>query len=118
MNKTFLEIFSKFSPDPQIREYFLDSGENILRYDREKRIIEVETKFNRIVPKSVLYSVEEKLCAIYEMAHVKILPKYSEALLTYSYIPQILLEAERIGIVARGFFSDYSYKFDGLYLTV
>lgn len=111
MSKKFLEIFSKFSPEPLVKEYFINSGENVLRYDREKRIIEIETEFYEIVPKSVLYSVEEELCKIYEMAHVKILPKYCEDFLSYSYIPQILLEAERIGIVARGFFSDYTYTF-------
>ncbi len=118
MAKTFLEIFSKYDPKREIREYLASAGENIVRCDRESRIIEIETEFCEIIPKAVLYAIEAQLAEVYRLNIVRILPKYPAELLTYDYIPEILKEAERTGIVARGFFSDYTYEFDGECLDI
>ncbi len=118
MSKTFLEIFSKYEPDASIRTYLDAAQESCVKCDRERRIIEIETKFSRIIPKSILYKIESQLAQSYKVNIVKILPKYPGCLLTYEYIPEILKEAERTGVVARGFFSDYTYEFDGEKLSV
>lgn len=118
MSKHILEIFSKYQPSAQAKAILQSSGSNKLRYDRERRIIEAEVAFPETVSKADLYAIEAELCDAYQMSYVKLLPKYPAGLLTYDYIPQILIEAERTGVVARGFFSDYTYEFDGKYLTV
>lgn len=118
MSKHILEIFSKYQPTAEARTILQTSGENTVRYDRERRIVEIELSFEELVKKVDIYKIEAELCAAYSMNYVKLLPKYSPSRLTYDYIPQILIEAERTGIVARGFFTDYSYNFDGKALVV
>lgn len=118
MPKHILEIFSKYEPSARAKAILASSGENRLRYDREQRIVEMEVAFPELVLKEDLYEIETAICAAYQMSYVKLLPKYPAALLSYYYIPQVLIETERTGVVARGFFSDYTYEFDGRRLTV
>lgn len=118
MPKHILEIFSKYEPSPREREILAASGDNVLRYDRERRMVEMDVAFPMLVNKEELYAIEAGICAAYSMSYVKLLPKYPTELLSYEYIPQVLLETERTGVVARGFFSDYTYEFDGKRLSV
>lgn len=118
MPKHILEIFSKYEPSPRAREILAASGDNKLRYDRERRMIELELEFGTLIGKAELYSIEAELCRAYRMSCVKLLPKYPAELFSYAYVPQILIEAERTGVVARGFFSDYSYELSDGTLTV
>ncbi len=112
-NKTFLEKFNKFDPDNEQRTILESITDYSLKVSKEERIIEARIKLNEIVNKSRLYKIEKDIAAAYELRYVKILPEYPSHLLTYDYIPQILLETEAIGIVARGFFGDYTYTFNG-----
>lgn len=118
MSKHILEIFSKFEPSFEARAILQSSGDNAVRFDRERRIVEIELSFPHVVAKKDLYKIEEELRSAYGLNYAKLLPKYSAELLNYEYIPQILVEAERVGVVARGFFADYSYKFDGSSLVI
>lgn len=118
MSKNFLEIFSKYDPDVTARKYFEAAGEVKLRCARESRIIEAEVSFDELIPKDILYDAETCIRDTYAMNIVKLLPKYPPERLCYDYIPEILKEAERTGIVARGFFSDYRYEYDGENLKV
>ena len=83
-----------------------------MRANRERRIIEIDAAMPCIVDKEEIYRVEAELAKAYELNGVKILPKYSDKLFDASYIPQIINEAERVGVVAKGFFSDYKYDLD------
>ena len=118
MSKHILEIFSKYQPGDNSRAVLMLSTDNRVKYDRERRIVEMELWFDTLVEKRDLYEIEAELCSAYSMNYVKILPKYPIELLGYDYIPQVLIETERAGVVARGFFSDYSYEFDGCTLTI
>lgn len=118
MPKSILEIFNKYEPDTAALKHLVYAGEVRLRCAREERIIEAEVEFERLIPKDTLYQIEDGIKSAYSLNHVKILPKYPSELLTDTYIPQILKETERTGIVARGFFSDYTYEFDGEELTI
>ncbi len=118
MAKTLKELFNKYTPtDEQLP--VLEEGITVRsRVDKEKRILEVEADFSHIIPKSRLYEIEDDLCKAYQLLHCKILPKYPKELFDYDYISEILRETERVGIVAKGFFSDYTYTLDGNKLLI
>jgi DNA polymerase-3 subunit alpha (Gram-positive type) len=118
MPRTFFDIFTKYEPDDAAFGCLKKAGGCAVRCDRERRLLEVELDFDEIIPKSLLYAVETQLMSTYRMRGVRIIPKYPAGLLTEDYIPEILKEAERTGTVARGFFSDYNYSFDGEELIV
>ncbi len=117
-NKSFLEKFNKFEPS-QDQYLILNSIEDYsLKLSREERIIEARIQLPSLVNKSKLYEIERDIAAAYELRYVKLLPQYPSELLTYDYIPQILVETETVGIVAKGFFGDYTYTFNGEKLDI
>ncbi len=115
---TLLEKFTKYKPNNEIAEWFAKATIRSLRADRERRIVEVVADFPALVEKSLIFKAEDELCSTYEYNVVKILPKYPAELFSYDYVPQILCEVERIGVVARGFFGYYSYTLEDGILTV
>lgn len=118
MAKTLKELFNKYLPTED-QEKILSSGTvTRSRVDKDKRIIEVYADFQHIVPKEKLYEIEESIKEAYKIQYCKIMPRYPSELFEYAYIPEILLEAERVGVVAKGFFSRYKYILDGDKLTV
>ena len=110
--KNFLEIFSKYLPPSEYVDILLSAKNIRSRADKEKRILEIRLELDELVPKKTLYSIEDGLCKAYKLNIAKILPQYPSELFSYDYIPEILKETEEIGVVARGFFSDYDYKLD------
>ena len=110
--KNFLQIFSKYLPPIEYEDILLSVRNIRTRVDKEHRIIEVRMQFQRLIPKKTLYAIQAGLCQAYKLNVAKILPQYSSDLFNYDYVPEILKETEEVGIVARGFFSDYDYKLD------
>ena len=53
-----------------------------------------------------------------EVNSVRICPKYDSSLFTPDYIPQVIMETERIGIVSRGFFDGFRYTFEEGIITI
>lgn len=118
--KSFLEVFTRYTP----------SGTDILtalshvtkvasvRADKVKRILQAEVCFDEIINKSILYRIEDEMRAAYNISLVKILPKYPPELFSTQYFQQILAEAERVGVVARGFFSGSDWEINGNEITV
>ncbi len=88
------------------------------RVDKEKRFLEIRARFPRIIEKSRLYDIEKQVLEAYGLNWFKILPQYPAEQFGKEYIPQILTEAEVVGTVARGFFSEYSYELNDGRLTV
>ena len=88
------------------------------RIDKEKRLLEVYAEFPRIVDKAKLYEIEDQVAQIYQLAYFKIFPHYPSELFTEAYISQLLQETERVGVVARGFFSSYDYTLTDRELTI
>ena len=108
--KTLKELLYKYIPTPE-QEQILSSGVvTRSRVDKERRILEVHANFESIIPKSALYEIEDKVAEVYQLVYFKILPHYPSNLFEERYIPEIIKETERIGIVAKGFF--YGYEFD------
>ena len=107
--KTFLEKISKFVPTDEQREILENVSDYTIKVDKERRILEAKIHLSFLVNKQKLYRIEREIEKAYELKHARLLPSYPSELFEYSYVPQILIEAETIGIVARGFFSDYDY---------
>ncbi|MBQ7391942.1 MAG: PHP domain-containing protein, partial [Clostridia bacterium] len=106
MSKNLLEIFNRYQPDNASAEALLsaDASGISLRADREQRIIEVTAPFSRIIPRAELYRIEEEIRKAYDLNCVRICPIYSAEFFDLSQIPDLLMETNRRGIVAKGFF--------------
>ena len=116
--KKLLDIFSRYTPSAAAREVLESAEETRLRASREERMIEIHANFPAPVDKALLYAIEEGIAAAYQLRSVRILPHYPAACFSAEYLPQILTEAERVGIVARGFFSRYSHTLTADSLTL
>ncbi len=105
--KTLLQILSKYSPDPETAHWLAHAEDIRVRADKERRMLEISAAFPTIIKKSTLYRTETEISKAYELSLVRILPRYPASLFGETYIPELLEEAQRIGIVARGFFHSY-----------
>ena len=109
LNK-FDKLFAKYEQTDEIRAILDDVTGLTPRIDRERRLIELEAGFSRIVPKVDLYKIEDGIREVYELNIVRILPKYDKSLFSKTYIPEAVKELNRVGAVSRGFFNDYDYN--------
>lgn len=117
-NKTLKELLSKYIPSDEHAAILSSATVTKSRIDKDKRILEVYADFPYIVEKETLYEIEAQAAEAYHLNHFKIFPHYDASLFSERYIPQLLMETERVGVVARGFFSSYHYTLDEHTLTV
>ncbi len=111
--KTLLEILYKYTPDEGTRTLLSTAENPRVRADKENRALQLEVDFPALVPKDILYRMEAEIATVYELNYVKFLPHYPSACFTADYIPELLKETERVGVVARGFFGSYRYTLNG-----
>ncbi len=116
--KTLTEILWKYTPDADARRVLDASLGHAVRADKENRALQIEITLDHIVPKTLLYRIEEDIARAYELNYVKFLPHYPPELFTADYIPELLLETERVGVVARGFFGRYRHTLEGSDLKI
>ncbi|MCQ2428823.1 MAG: PolC-type DNA polymerase III [Clostridia bacterium] len=116
--KTLPEILSKYTPDVEIYKILMSATDLRRSADVANRMLQIEAHFPTLIPKETLYKIEDGICKAYELNYVKLLPHYDRELFTEAYIPELLKETERVGIVARGFFNTYRYNLEGNSLTV
>ncbi len=116
--KNFFEIFNIWNPSSDTKSAMSTATDIKVRVDKEKRFAEISASFAKIVRKPILYKAEQELERDYNLNCVRILPKYPAEAFNSNYIPQVLMETERTGIVAKGFFSSYDFDFDGQNLTI
>ncbi len=116
--KTLVEILSRYNPDPEARRVLDASLAHSVRADKDNRALQIELSLPYIVPKVTLYRMEEAIARAYELNYVKFLPHYPPELFTADYVPELLLETERVGVVARGFFGRYRFKLEGWELKI
>ena len=110
MAKTLKELLHKYLPPPEM-ESVLNAGTVIRsRVDKDKRFLEVTADFPYLISKETLYALEAQVTEVYRLNGFKILPHYPAELFKPTYVSEILLETERVGTVARGFFSQYTYE--------
>ena len=108
--KTVLEILYKYNPDSTARAILEKVQNHVIRADKENRALQIEMDLPRLAEKEELYRMEEEIAKAYELNYVKLLPHYPSELFTASYVPELLKETERVGIVAKGFFRSYRYE--------
>lgn len=116
--RTLPELLSRYAPDPDTRDILLSATEYSVQADKEHRALILNISFPAIVSKRTLYRMEDEISQAYELAYTKIMPHYPRELFSEDYIPELLCETERVGIVARGFFGDYTYRLEDDCLTV
>ncbi len=116
--KRLLDIFSRYEPTDAARALLDSAADTRLRASREERMIEIHAGFPQPVDKALLYAIEAGIAEAYQLRSVRILPHYPADTLTDAYLPQILCETERVGIVARGFFSRYAHTMTDDTLTI
>ena len=119
MSKTLSELFSKYTPSADIAEFFGKVNSYTVSKSRiRQNVFEIQIELNQIIPKALLYKAEEEIRVAYDGNYlVRFVPSYPQRLFGYDYISQIILEAERIGGVARGFFTNCDYNLSGSELT-
>ena len=112
-SKKFSELF-KIEPGPAEREFLLSVRSYGKRGDKEKGFYEFRVELEKVFPKKVIYSVERKIVEAYGdrgIKYVRILPHYPSELFSPDYLPEVIEEAKRIGIVTNGFFDHYETTF-------
>ena len=102
-----LERFPKYSPSSELDQYMMAEVLTI-RVDKEKRFMEVDISSSVIIPKRELYRIESEISEAYRLNYFRIFPKYPADLFTIDYVDDLIFESYRTGMVARGFFEDYS----------
>ena len=117
MNK-FEKIFSKYTPTDAEHAIFDTASDVVPRVDKERRVVEVTASFPEIIKKHTLYQIEENIRQAYDLAVVRILPRYPRELWSPTYIPEVMLELNRVGAVSRGFFNEYDFSLDGDKLSI
>ena len=102
-----LERFPKYSPSSDLDQYMMAEVTG-MRVNKEERMMEVEISSSVIIPKKILYRIESEIYEAYRLNHFRIHPKYSSELFTIDYVEDLIFESYRLGMVARGFFEDYT----------
>ncbi|MBQ8248978.1 MAG: PolC-type DNA polymerase III [Clostridia bacterium] len=109
MNK-FDKIFAKYTQSDSERKFLDLASEVSSRFDREQRVVEVTAEFSELIEKDKLYALEDNIREAYQLSVVRILPKYPKELWSPSYLPEVMMELNRIGAVSRGFFNEYDFS--------
>ena len=120
MSRNLLEIFNRYKPRTEFEELLLSADtESIqLRVDKPQRLIEASAAFPRVISKRMLYEIEEEIRAAYDLNMVRILPHYPTETFHTERVPDLLIETNRRGIVANGFFNHCEYRYSDGVLTV
>ena len=116
--RTLPELLNRYNPDPSTKRILLSATSYSAQADREHRALILNVAFPEIVGKKTLYRIEDEITDAYGLAYTKIMPSYPKELFTDAYIPELLCETERVGVVARGFFGKYTYRIENNCLTV
>ncbi len=116
--KTVLEILNRYTPNATARAILEMAQNPVVRADKGNRALQLEVDFPRLVKKDELYRMEAEIAETYQLNYVKFLPHYPPELFSADYVPELLKETERVGVVARGFFSTYRHVLEGNTLRI
>ncbi len=118
MARSFLQIFEKYKPSYEYTK-LLETAENIkIQADKQNRMLNASVDFPALISKEDLYDIENGIAKAYQLNMVKIMPHYPSSLFSEDYIPELMKETEKVGIVAKGFFNKYRFNFQENTLTV
>lgn len=116
--RTIEQIFSRFTPPVEIKKA-VEGGEVLeMNMSREKRRIEAQVKFPRLVPFAALTGFEQGAAKAYMLNGLKISPRYDGSFFDTRAFFETVSELKRTVPTANGFFDDAEIKIDGANLTV
>ena len=120
MSKNLIEIFNRYDPSSEIAEILrsADPETITLRADKPQRMIEASAAFPQVIPRRVLYRIEEEIRKAYALNMVQLRPRYPSELFDSERIPDLLIETNRRGIVANGFFNHCDYRLSNGVLNI
>ncbi len=120
--KTLRELFKQYTPSEEIGAFFDSVKEYQVRKSKKRAdFFEIDLPLDRTVSKTLLYEAEDDIRRAYDGKYlVRFVPKYPSKLFSYDYIPQIIVETEKIGEITKGFFigCDYTLKSDCLEFSI
>ena len=120
--KTLRELFKQYTPTEEIGAFFDSVKEYQVRKSKRRAdFFEIDIPLNKTVSKTLLYEAEDDIRRAYDGKYlVRFVPKYPASLFSYDYIPQIIVETEKIGEITKGFFigCDYTLKSDCLEFSI
>ena len=116
----FFEKFSKYRPESEEIKQALEgvSDYETERIGGDKKRIKLTLWLPYPVKKSIIYRIEREMAEVYDLKMMKILTKYPQDTFEPEYIHQVITEAEDIGVVSNGFFTDYTYEIHGNKITI
>lgn len=118
-NKTLSELFGRYTPvSARCAQIMRSAGDYSFRCNKEAKLIEVRVKLPSICSKRDLQNLENEIKTAYQLNYVHIIPIYKSEQFTDNYIDEMLIELQRRGAVAHGFFYDYDYTVDRSAMTV
>ncbi len=119
-DKTLKELLTKYVANEDNIGILTSGIVTKTRISKEERILEVFADFPRLISKERIYELEREVAEAYNLRQFKIFPHYPKELFGENYIKELLTETERVGVVARGFFSSYRAELieDRLTITI
>lgn len=105
MQKTFLEMFSKYIPSDSERALLSRVLSYTVKADKQARIISCNVRFDSYVPFSALSRIESAIEKSYELSRMEICPSFENTPFDISYIEHVFFELSRKSSQANGFFS-------------
>ena len=109
MQKSFLEVFQRYTPDADKAAILESAGGVRVRYNKEPFRVEVFMTFPERVENEILYAVEDEVAAVYQAASVRIFPTFPADTFSVWAMQDVLEEAMRVGAITRGFFDGAEY---------
>ncbi len=109
---TLLEKLKKYSPSGNCLSLLQSVTDFRIRTNTERRIIEIDVSLPELAAKDLLYETERQIAQAYDVNIVRILPHYPSELFTADYLPEVIKELERTGVVSRGFFGSCKAELD------
>ncbi len=107
-----LQKLSRYIPDTDAEALLSSVTEYKIRTLTEERVLEIRIKLPKIASKDRLYRIEEGIKAAYQLNYAKLLPTYPSEEFNLEYLPEVFREVVRYGVVANGFFDDYTAKYN------
>ncbi|MBQ7352932.1 MAG: PolC-type DNA polymerase III [Clostridia bacterium] len=106
---TLAARFPKYSASDELIN-FMSNVVTATRVDKELRIIEVDILSESLIPKAILYRIEQEILVAYDLNRMRIYPQYPSNLFNSSYVDEIIKETCREASIGKGFFEDYSLE--------
>ena len=119
MAKTLAEILARFTPDDTQKRVLDSVKRQVVKTDKERKLISIEIWTDSLVTPDELTSVEEGIKAAYELNFARLEPHFpSDVFGSRESIDMLIHLSERAGALAHGFFFDYAFTYENSVLCL